>query len=134
MGSLPPEKMGPLRKEITLNPGDALFLKAGTVHQVETISPFSLHLSVDLADRNLYPEALLEMLLTQYNRASAASCAPSEAVVAKFMEHAASSEFRQRLSDAQREQLLNCRQFRRLLSSNVVRVFDKWLQNEKGAA
>jgi ribosomal protein L16 Arg81 hydroxylase len=127
MGELSPEKMGPLRKEITLNPGDALYLKAGTVHHVETTSPYSMHLSVDIADRNLYPEALLEMLLTQYNRASAGTCAPSEKVVAKFIEHASSPEFQQRIADAQREQMLHCRRFRGLLGSNVVRAFDKWL-------
>ena len=127
LGELPPEKMGPLRKEITLNPGDALFLKAGTPHQVETLSPFSMHISFDIADRNLFPEAVLEELLAQYNRASASSYAPTEAVAAKLVEHAASSEFKQRLAELHREQLLNCRRFRALLSSNVVRVFDKWL-------
>lgn len=124
---LPPERMGPLRGEITMNPGDALFIKAGTPHQVETKSPFSMHVSFDIADRNLYPEAVLELLLGHYNRDSASSFSPSEAVVAKLMEHASSSEFKQRLEEAQREQMVNCRRFRRLLSSNVVRVFDKWL-------
>jgi ribosomal protein L16 Arg81 hydroxylase len=124
---LSPEKMGPLRGEVTMNPGDALFIKAGTPHQVETKSPFSMHISFDIADRNLYPEAVLELLLEQYNRASASSYSPSEAVMAKFMEHASSSEFKQRVAERQREQLSNCRQFRRLLGSNVVRVFDKWL-------
>lgn len=127
LGELTPEKMGPLRREVTLNPGDALFLKAGTPHQVETLSPFSLHLSFDLADRNLFPEAALELLLAQYNRASAGSYAPSEAVVARLVEHASSPEFRQRIAEAHREQALNCKRFRSLLGSNVVRAFDKWL-------
>ena len=127
LGELPPEKMGPLSKEITLNPGDALFLKAGTPHQVETVSPFSLHLSFDIADRNLFPEAALELLLAQYNRASAPSYAPSEAVVDRLIAHASSPEFKQRIADAHREQMLNCKRFRALLGSNVVRVFDKWL-------
>jgi hypothetical protein len=127
LGELSPEKMGPLRKEIVVNPGDALYLKAGTPHQVETVSPFSLHLSFDIADRNLFPEAVLELLLAQYNRASAAAYAPSEAVVAKLSEHASSAEFKQRIEEAHREQTLNCRAFRALLSANVVRAFDKWL-------
>ena len=127
LGELSPEQMGPLRKEVILNPGDALFLKAGTPHQVETVSPFSLHLSFDIADRNLFPEAALELLLAQYNHASASSYAPSEAVVAKLIEHASSSEFKQRIAEAQREQLLNCQRFRALLGSNVVRALDKWL-------
>ena len=86
-----------------------------------------MHISFDIADRNLFPEAVLEELLAQYNRASASSYAPTEAVAAKLVEHAASSEFKQRLAELHREQLLNCRRFRALLSSNVVRVFDKWL-------
>lgn len=127
LGELPPEKMGPLRKEVTLNPGDALFLKSGTPHQVETMSPFSMHMSFDIADRNLFPEAVLEQLLAQYNRASAGSYAPSEAVLAKLVEHASSPGFKQRIADVHREQILNCKRFRALLSSNVVRTFDKWL-------
>jgi hypothetical protein len=43
------------------------------------------------------------------------------------MEHASSPEFKQRIAEAHREQMRNCKQFRGLLSSNVVRVFDKWL-------
>ena len=124
---LSPEKMGPLRGEVTMNPGDAMFVKAGTPHLVETKSPYSLHLSFDIADRNLYPEAVLEMLLGHYNRACASSYSSGEEVVAKFMEHASSPDFKQRLAEAQHEQLLTCRRFRRLLSSNVVRTFDKWL-------
>lgn len=127
LGELPPEKMGPLRGEVTLNPGDALFIKAGTPHHVETKSPYSMHISFDIADRNLFPDAVLELLLEQYNRASASSYTPSEGVVAKLVEHATSPEFRQRIAEQHREQMRNCRQFRALLGSNVVRVFDKWL-------
>ena len=127
LGELTPENMGPLRKEVTLNPGDALFLKAGTPHQVETLSPYSLHLSFDILDRNLFPENVLELLLGQYNRASAGSYAPNELVVAKLMEHASSPEFKQRIAEAQHEQTVNCRRFRALLGSNVVRAFDKYL-------
>lgn len=127
LGELSPEKMGPLQAEIIMRPGDALFLKAGTPHQVETKSPFSLHLSFDIADRNLFPEAMLEVLLGHYNRASAGSYATSNAVMAKFVEHASSAEFKQHLDELQRDQMLRCRQFRKLLGANVVRAFDKWL-------
>lgn len=127
LGSMTPERMGPLRKEVTLNPGDALFIKGGTPHQVETVSPFSLHLSFDIADRNLFPEDALQLLLAQYNLASAGSYAPSERVVDKLVEHAASPEFRHRIAEAHREQALNCRRFRALLGSNVVRALDKWI-------
>jgi hypothetical protein len=127
LGSLSPEKMGPLRKEMVLNPGDALFIKGGTPHQVETVGPFSLHMSFDIADRNLFPENALELLLAQYNRASAGSYASSEAVVDRLVEHASSPEFKQQIGEAHREQRLNCRRFRTLLGSNVVRALDKWL-------
>ena len=36
-------------------------------------------------------------------------------------------EFKQRIAEAHREQMLNCRRFRALLGSNVVRALDKWL-------
>jgi len=110
-----------------MNPGDALYLKAGTPHQVETTGPFSLHISFDIADRNLFPEATLQLLLDQYNRASASAYAPSEAVVDKLLEHASCPEFKQRIAEAHREQMLNCKRFRALLGSNVVHALDKWL-------
>ena len=40
---------------------------------------------------------------------------------------AKTAEFKQRIAEAHREQMLNCKRFRGLLSSNVVRAFDKWL-------
>jgi len=127
LGEMPPEKMGPLRAEVTMNPGDAMFIRAGTPHQVETKSPFSMHISFDIVDRNVFPETALELLLEQYNRASARSYAPSEEIVVKLMEHASSPEFKQRIAEVQRETTRHCKQFRGLLGSNVVRVFDKWL-------
>ncbi len=127
LGELTPEKMGPLRKEVIMNPGDALFMKAGTPHQVETLSPYSLHMSFDILDRNLFPENVLELLLGQYNRASADSYAPNEAVLSKLIEHASRPEFKQRIAEAQLEQTLNCQRFRALLGSNTVRTLDKWL-------
>ena len=86
-----------------------------------------MHISFDIADRNLFPETALQLLLEQYNRASAGSYAPSEGVVAKLVEHATSPEFKQRIAEAHRQQMLNCTQFRGLLGSNVVRALDKWL-------
>jgi len=127
LGEMPPEKMGPLRAEVTLNPGDAMFIRAGTPHQVETKSPYSMHISFDIVDRNVFPETALELLLEQYNRASARSYTPSEEIVGKLMEHASSPEFKQRIAAVHRETTLHCKQFRSLLGSNVVRAFDKWL-------
>jgi len=127
LGELTPEKMGPLRGEVTLNPGDALFLRGGTPHQVETKSPYSMHISFDIADRNVYPETALQLLLDQYNRASASSYTPSDGVVTKLVEHASSAEFKQRIAQLHGEQTRTCKQFRGLLGSNVVRAFDKWL-------
>ena len=127
LGEMTPEQMGPLRGEVTMNPGDAMFIRAGTPHQVETKSLFSMHMSFDIADRNLFPEDALELLLDQYNRASARAYTPSEGVVDKLVEHASSPDFKQRIAERHREQMLNCKKFRGLLGSNVVRVFDKWL-------
>ncbi len=42
---LTPPQMGPQQAEITMNPGDALYLRSGTPHVVETTGDYSLHLS-----------------------------------------------------------------------------------------
>jgi hypothetical protein len=86
-----------------------------------------MHMSFDLVDQNVFPEIALNLLLEQYNRASASSYTPGEGVVGKFIEHASSPEYKQRLAEMHREQMRNIKRFRSLLGSNVVRAFDKWL-------
>ena len=41
-------QMGPVEAEVVMRPGDVLYLRNFTPHRVETLSPYSLHLSFDL--------------------------------------------------------------------------------------
>lgn len=61
-------EMGPLETEIVMRPGDVLYLRSGTPHQVETVGDYSMHLSFDLCDRGAVIETVFDLLLKHYDR------------------------------------------------------------------
>lgn len=124
---LPPEKMGRLQAELVMNPGDALFLKAGTPHQVETVAPFSLHMSFDICDRYVNAETALHLLLQQYQKDSAAAYAPTEGVMDKLVAHARSADYKRRIAELQAVQVENYRRARKLLGTNRLKALDRWI-------
>ena len=125
---LPPEKMGRLQAELVINPGDALFIRAGTPHQVQTSGDYSMHLSCDICDRNLNAETCAQLLLDEYKRDSASCYSPASEVVNKLMEHASSEKYRQKLADLQQVHAANYERFRALLGRNKVRALDRWIE------
>ena len=48
--NLSDQQLGPVMQELTMRPGDALYLRAGVPHRCITNAPFSLHMSFDLVD------------------------------------------------------------------------------------
>jgi len=127
LNELPPEKMGPLQAELVLNPGDALFLRAGTPHQVETTGQHSLHLSFDIVDRHVDAGTALDLLLERYKRDSAPRYAPTEGVVEKLLSQAASGEFKSGIAQLQALHKENYARARQFFGSNRVRALDRWL-------
>ena len=70
LADLDPAQMGPVEAEIVMRPGDVMYLRNYTPHRVETLSPYSLHVSFDLCDRQPSIEIALQMLLRHYDRDS----------------------------------------------------------------
>jgi len=93
MNELTPEQMGRQIAEITMRPGDALYMRSCTPHICETPGSHSLHLSFDLADRTPTIESQLETALGRYRQASCNSYTPAGDVAQAFASILTSEEF-----------------------------------------
>jgi len=93
MNELTAEQMGRQIAEVTMRPGDALYMRSCTPHVCETPGSHSLHLSFDLADRTPTIESQLEAALGRYRQASCSSYAPAGDVARAFAEILSSDEF-----------------------------------------
>ena len=119
--------MGPLQTELVLNPGDALFLRSGTPHQVETTGDHSLHMSFDIVDRHVDAETALDLLLQHYRTDSAPRYVPSDEVVRKLLAYAAGGEYNAGLAHLQAMHKQNYARAREFFGANRVRALDRWL-------
>lgn len=127
LDDLPRERMGKLQAEIVMRPGDALFMKSGTPHQVETTGEYSLHMSFDICDRNVGLDMALSLLMQEYMKDSAECYAPTEGAMEKLMSHARSQAFRSRIAGIQADHKRSYEGARQLLGSNRVKALDRWI-------
>ena len=74
---LTPEQMGPQIGEVTMRPGDVLYVRSGVPHICETAANHSLHLSFDLCDRTPTVEYQLQMALGRYKHATPRPTSPA---------------------------------------------------------
>ena len=77
-----PEQMGPQIGELTMRPGDVLYVRSGVPHVCDTPGSHSLHLSFDLCDRTPTVEYQLEMALRRYALATNPPYTPAPQVAA----------------------------------------------------
>ena len=75
-----PEQMGPQIGELTMRPGDVLYVRANVPHVCDTPGSHSLHLSFDLCDRTPTVEYQLQMALERYAHATSAPYTPAPQV------------------------------------------------------
>ncbi|MCW5603832.1 MAG: hypothetical protein KIT18_04715 [Burkholderiales bacterium] len=131
LDELTPDKMGGLQAEIVMNPGDALFLKSGVPHRVETTGACSLHMSFDICDRIVNAETALHLLIQEFDRDATRAYTPVEGVVEKLMQHARSPEYWKRVREMQASQTENYRNARLMIGGNRVTHLDQLLGVEK---
>lgn len=125
------EQMGVLDTEIVMNPGDALFLKSGTPHIVETTGAYSLHISFDICDRTINAETALHLLTQEFDRDATRAYTPIEGVMDKLTQHALSPDYWNRVNDLQARQAKNYKSARRLLGNNHVSHLERLIASEK---
>ena len=122
--------MGPLEAEVVMRAGDALFLRSGTPHQVETVDDYSLHLSFDLCDRAVNIEAALNLLLKRYDHDALPPYSDTGEVLDKAITAGRTEDFKREVCDLQERHKHNYEEFRQLINSNRVSFFDRFIAAE----
>lgn len=130
MFDLPPEKMGPLKAEFEMLPGDALYMRSKTPHLVETTGDYSLHMSFDICDRNVTPETALHLLMAEFDRDASPSYTPTPGVLDKLVAHAKSPAYLARVAELQAQQKENYKRARAMIGSNRVNALDRLIAME----
>jgi hypothetical protein len=126
-------EMGPVEAEIVMNPGDVLFLRSGTPHQVETIGDYSLHLSFDLCDRAAGIETVFDLLLKQYDRDALRPYGTVQEVIEKVAYLGRTEGFRREVDTLQQQRKSTYEEFRSAAASRVT-FFDGLIPLEQAAS
>jgi ribosomal protein L16 Arg81 hydroxylase len=102
------EQLGPVKEEITMRPGDALYVRAGVPHRCRTPGDYSLHLSFDLGDRTPSIEKITAQADLIYQAATAPIYSPLSRTVDRYIEILQDPEFQARIqseTDSKRDQI-----------------------------
>ncbi len=126
-------QMGPVESEVLMRPGDVLYLRNFTPHRVETLSPYSLHLSFDLCDRQPSIELALQLLLRHYDRDSSPRPAPPREDLDKLFRLSRAPSYESDLAQAQASEKAGHAQFRQLLANNRITYLDSLVRAERRA-
>ena len=125
--NLSEDQLGPVMQEVTMRPGDALYLRAGVPHRCVTSAPYSLHMSFDLVDNTPQVQEITQEATNQYAHACEPPYAPLTGVVDRYVSILQSEGFQQALTEAtdyKRQEILN---FRKMLGrTSSVRSLNKF--------
>src|SRR6267142_1200664 len=125
--------MGPLEAEVVMRAGDALFLRSGTTHQVETVDDHSLHISFDLCDRAVNIEATFNLLLKRYDHDALPPYSDTSEVLDKAITTGRTEDFKREVCDLQDRHKHNYEEFRQLINTNRLSFFDRFIAAEAKA-
>ena len=106
------EQLGPVKKEITMRPGDAMYVRAGVPHRCSTPGDYSLHLSFDLGDRTPNIEQITAQADQHYLYATAPVYGPLSQAVDKYVDILQSPDFQARLKAETETKRNGIKQFR----------------------
>lgn len=126
-------EMGPLETEIVMRPGDVLYLRSGTPHQVETVGDYSMHLSFDLCDRGAVIETVFDLLLKHYDRDALRPYGTAQEVLEKAAGLGQSEIFRREFDALQQQRKSGYEEFRSITASQIT-FFDRLIGSEQGAS
>ena len=126
-------EMGPVEAEIVMHAGDALFLRSGTPHQVETVGDYSLHLSFDLCDRAAGIETVFDLLLKHYDRDALRPYGNVQEVLEKVESLGRTEGFRREVDALQQQRKSGYEEFRSVAASRIT-FFDGLIASEQAGA
>jgi hypothetical protein len=133
LADLDAAQMGPVEGEVVMRPGDVLYLRNYTPHRVETLSPYSLHVSFDLCDRQPSIEVALQMLLRHYDRDASPRSTPPIEDLEKLFRLSRTPAYGAEIAQAQAGEDAGHAEFRSLLAQNRVTFLDRFVAAERGA-
>jgi len=125
--NLSDQKLGPVMQEISMRPGDALYLRAGVPHRCITSAPSSLHMSFDLVDSSPQLAELTKEATDQYAHACELPYEPLANVVDRYVSILKSEEFQAALKEATEYKRGEIVKFRKMLGrSSSLRSLNKF--------
>jgi len=125
--NLDDQQLGPVLQEITMRPGDALYVRAGVPHRCTTNAPYSLHMSFDLVDNTPTTAEITRQATNLYNHACELPYESTARVVDRYVSILQSDEFQAALEQATTYKRDEIAQFRQMLGrSATVRSLNKF--------
>ena len=110
-----------------MRPGDAMYLRAGVPHQVETTGPHSLHMSFDLVDSAPQVSEITKQATNQYAHACELPYTPLSNVVDRYVGILKSDQFQDALLQATEIRRNEIQDFRKLVGrSSSIRALNKF--------
>lgn len=120
------QQLGPVRHELVMRPGDALYVRAGVPHRCLTSGPFSLHMSFDLVDQTPTTADITAQATNLYKQACELPYAPPASVIERYVSILKSPDFQQALAEATEIKRADIGRFREMLGrSSAVRSLGK---------
>lgn len=125
------EQLGPVTHELTMRPGDALYVRAAVPHLVKTPGDFSLHLAFDLCDRIPNIEQITHEANARYNQSCEDTYQPASKMVDRYMNILQSAEFQRSLVLATQQIKNNATLFRqRIGRSTGITALDRFINKK----
>lgn len=121
------QQLGPVMQEVTMNPGDALYARAGVPHRCITSAPFSLHMSFDLVDNTPTTADIAGEATNQYKHACEPPYEPAGRVVDRYVSILQSDAFQAALEEATAYKRKDIEEFRKMLGrTSAVKSLNKF--------
>ena len=120
-------QLGPVMQQITMSPGDALYVRAGVPHRCHTAADHSMHISFDLLDRTPNVDQITKEASQKYYHACALPYVPADDVINKYVELLQSPEFKVSVEKQTRQIRENSARFREQVErASGVRFLSKF--------
>jgi ribosomal protein L16 Arg81 hydroxylase len=121
------QQLGPVMQEVSMRPGDAIYLRAGVPHRCITPANFSLHMSFDLCDSTPTPAEIAQQATNQYGHACELPYESANRVVDRYVSILQSDQFQSALVGATKHKREEISKFREMIGrSSVLRSLNKF--------
>ena len=130
-GGLAKHQMGKPLREVVMQPGDALYLRAGTPHLCQTTGACSLHVSFDLRDQTPSVAEITDEANARFANAAAEQYAPASKVIDMYVNLLKSDQFQRDVALATTKVRNDGMEFRRRIGKTTgVSALSKFIREK----